>query len=355
MQATATNGATITPDPPIRATALPIPVMEMPGLKGLTGGMAYTNPAKTFRFQVPPDWSSPAPDPAQPTRIITRAPMNAAMLTIEEGMPPDNWQRLMPPTIAGLLDGAYRAANPTRMLQSVALTGVSGANDVGAPTYRFTYTGTDAGVPVTVERFVTLTFAGALTLTVTAPTDAYAALRPTVEGIVGSVVPLRLDAPTPAALAPVGGGASATKTLSGLGLTLPADWLPVPPPVAPPGVEYAAQSGDGMARLRVVRKTLPEGTTLNDAAATTATELRASARDYSTESEGANTINGARAVRVIYRATVDGRMIVGQSVTLLKGTTGYTIAVEVPAAQYDAREDDTRALFDRIEGSVTLP
>ncbi len=360
--ATATRPAATTATTPqtVPATATPAPapniaVPEVPGLRSSASGTPYTNPAMTFRFLVPPDWSSPAPEGPQNGRVTTRAPGNAATLTVEDGVAPEDWQRAAPPAVAATLDRQYRVTAPDRTLQTAVLTAVSGANDFGAPTYRLTYTGTESGAAVTVERFVMLTPVGAIITTVTAPAGGYGALRPTVEGIVGSVVPLKLDAPTPAALAPSGGTANLARTPSGFGVALPAGWMSTPAPMMPPGVEYAAQSADSAARLRVVRKTVSEKTTLNDASSTISGELKASAVGYSIESEGANTVNGARAVRVIYRATVGGREIVGQSITFLRCTTAYALFVEVPAAQYDMRQPETEMLFDRIGGSVVLP
>jgi hypothetical protein len=98
-----------------------------------------------------------------------------------------------------------------------------------------------------------------------------------------------------------------------------------------------------------------DGTKLTDFAATVAGELKATADDYEVDAEDTATIGGVRAVRNLYRATVGGGAVVGQSVALIKGTNGYVISVEVPAAQYDAKPDDAQALFDRIESSVTLP
>jgi hypothetical protein len=107
--------------------------------------------------------------------------------------------------------------------------------------------------------------------------------------------------------------------------------------------------------VRVVRKQITEGTTLNDFAATVAGELKATTSNYEIESEAMNTVGGARAVRNLYRATVGGRDVVGQSVALIKGASGYVVSVEVPAAQYDASPDDAQALFDRVESSIALP
>ncbi|HEY8293162.1 MAG TPA: hypothetical protein VIG44_11770, partial [Thermomicrobiales bacterium] len=98
-----------------------------------------------------------------------------------------------------------------------------------------------------------------------------------------------------------------------------------------------------------------ESTKLNDFAATIAGELKASSANYEVDAEGTNTIGGVRAVRNFYRATVGGKEVVGQSVALLKGSNGYVISVEAPAAQYDAKPDDAQALFDRIESSIMLP
>jgi hypothetical protein len=244
---------------------------------------------------------------------------------------------------------------PGLMLQSAVLTAVTGPLDAGLPTYRLTYRGAVNNVPTTVERFDILTFAGVIALTATGAPDAYTAQKSAVEGIVGSVVPLRLDAPTPAVLATSGTGGMPIRTLSGLALTLPKGWAAIPNPAAPPGIEYAAQSADGMQRVRVVRKTVANGTKLNDFAATIASELKASATAYEVESESAITINGTAAVSNLYRATLDGRQVVGQSVALIKNGAGYAVSIDVPAAQYDANPDDTQALFDRIESTITLP
>lgn len=334
---------------------MPVPVTETPGLKALAGGTMYTNPARTYRIDLPPGWTSPMPDPAMPGRVVTRAPQDAVTLTVEEGPAPDDWARLAPPVVAGILDAQYRKGTPEAVLQSATVTSVRGASDVGLPTYGFTYIGMMNGSPTTVERFVTLTFAGAITITATAAPDVAAVTRPAIEGIVGSLVPLKLDAPTPAALAPAQGGGSISRTPSGLGIVLPSGWASVAPPAAPPNVEYAAQGANGEQRVRVVRKPATAETKLNDLAATVAGELKTTASGYEVESEGTNTIGGARAVRNLYRATIDGREVVGQSVALIKGGNGYVISVEVPAAQYDAQPDDAQALFDRIESSVTLP
>lgn len=333
----------------------PVAVTETPGLKPLTGGTTYTNPAKTYQIDLPTGWSPPAPDPAKSGRIVTHAPNDALTLAVEEGPAPDDWMRLSPPVIAGTLDAAYRASAPDSTLQSAMLTGVRGVIDAGLPTYRFTYAGKVNGALTTVERFVTLTFAGAVTITATAASDAYPPLRPTVEGIVGSLVPLKLDVPTPAALAPTTGGGTVTHTPSRLGIVLPAGWTPVAPPTAPPSVEYLAQNASGDQRVRVVRKMVTESTKLNDFAATVSEELKASTSAYEVEAEGMNTIGGVRAVRNLYRATIGGKDVVGQSVALIKGSNGYVVSVEVPAAQYDAKPDDAQALFDRIESSVMLP
>ena len=347
VNVTGTPGATI--------AVTPVSVTETPGLKALAGGTTYTNAAKTYRIDVPPDWSPPAPDPAQPARVITRAPKDALTLTIEEGAAPDNWPRLTPQVIAGALDAAYRQNAPGSILQATTLTGVRGVNDAGLPTYHFVYSGTASGAPAIIERFVTLTLAGAITITTSAVPDADVALRATVEGIVGSLVPLRLDVPTPAALAPASGGGTVLRTPSGLSVALPTGWAAIASPAMPPGIEFAAQNASGDQRVRVIRKTVSEGTKLNDFAATVAGELKGTASAYEVEAEGMNTIGGAPAIRNLYRATIGGTAIVGQSVALIRGTSGYVVSVEVPAGQYDAKPDDVQALFDRIEGSVTLP
>ncbi|MGI8687048.1 MAG: hypothetical protein ACR2M3_00570 [Thermomicrobiales bacterium] len=343
------------PTPGSNTTAIPVPVIETPGLKPLAGGTTYTNPAKTYRITLPPDWTPPAPDPATPGRIVARAPNDAATLTIEEGPTPDNWTRLAPPAIAGMLDASYRQDAPGSTLQNVALTGIRGANDAGAPTYALTYLSNTGGSPATVERFVTLTFAGAIAITAIAAPDVARAMRPMVEGIVGSLVPLKLDAPTPAALAPPTGNGAVTRTPSGLGIVLPDGWATIAPPAMPPGVEFAAQSATGEQRVRVVHKQITDSTKLNDFAATVADELKATTENYEVDAEGTNTIGGARAVRNLYRATIGGKEVVGQSVALIKGSNGYVVSVEAPAAQYDANPDDTQALFDRVESSVVLP
>jgi hypothetical protein len=333
----------------------PVPVAETPGLQPLAGGTPYTNAAKTYRIDLPPGWTAPAPDPAKPGRVVARAPQDAATLTIEEGPTPDNWTSLAPPVVAALLDMAYRAGAPGSTLQRAALTSVRGASDVGLPTYDFVYTSGAGGSPMTVERFVTLTFAGAITVTATAAPAAATATRPAIEGIVGSLVPLKLDAPTPAALAPAAGTGALTRTPSGLGVVLPDGWAATAPPATPPGVEFAARSATGEQRVRVVRKQVTDSTKLTDFAATVAGELKASSANYEVDAEGTNTIGGVRAVRNLYRATVGGEEVVGQSVALIKGASGYVVSVEVPAAQYDAKPDDAQALFDRIESSVVLP
>jgi hypothetical protein len=332
-----------------------VPVTETAGLKPLANGTTFTNPAKTYRIDIPADWSPPAPDPAQASRILTRAPKDAVTLTIEEGTPPDDWTRLMPPAIAGILDAQYRANAPGSALQSAILTGIRGAIDNGLPTYHFIYASSVNGAPATVERFVTLTFAGAITITTTAAPEVATAMRPIVEGIVGSLVPLKLDAPTPAPLAPSSAAGAITRTPSGLGIVVPGGWAAIAVPAAPPGVEFAARSASGDQRVRVVHKAVAQGTKLTDFAATVAGELKATTDDYEVDAEDAHTIGGARAVRNLYRATIGGIAVVGQSVALIKGTNGYVISVEVPAAQYDAKMDDTQALFDQIESSVTLP
>ncbi len=336
-------------------TVIPISVTETSGLKPLASGTTYTNPTKTYRITLPPDWTPPAPDPAMPARIVSRAPKDAVIVTIEEGPTPDNWTRLAPPAIAGMLDTSYRKDAPGSMLQNVVLTGIRGVNDAGVPTYDLTYLSDASSSPMTVERFVTLTFAGAITITATAAPDVASATRPTVEGIVGSLVPLKLDAPTPAALAPTTGIGAVTHMPSGLGIVLPNGWAAVAPPASPPGVEFAAQNAMGEQRVRVVHKQVTDSTKLNDFAATIADEWKATASTYEVEAEGMNTIGGARAVRNLYRATVGGKEVVGQSVALIKGGNGYVISVETPAAQYDAKPDDAQALFDHIESSVTLP
>jgi hypothetical protein len=333
----------------------PIPVTEVPGLTGVEGGMVYTNPAQTWRVTVPADWSPPMPDAAKPGRVVTRAPKDAVTLTVEEIAAPDDWPRLQPPAIAAFLDTAYRNEAPGLTLQSATLTAVRGPLDAGLPTYRLTYRGMTSNAPITTERFVTLPPTGAIAITAAGAPDAYAALKTTVEGIVGSLVPLRLDAPTPAALASSGAGGMPVRTLSGLALTLPTGWAAIPSPAAPPGIEYAAQSADGMQRVRVVRKMLPNGTKLTDFAATIASELKASANPYEIESERAITINGVATVSNLYRATINGIAVVGQSVALLRNGVGYAVSVDVPAAQYDAKPDDAQALFDRIESSIRLP
>ena len=261
----------------------------------------------------------------------------------------------MPPAIAGILDAQYRANAPGSTLQSAVLTGIRGVIDNGLPTYHFIYASSANGAPATVERFVTLTFAGAITITATAAPDVAAAMRPTVEGIVGSLVPLKLDAPTPAPLAPSGGTGAVTRTPSGLGIALPNGWAAIAAPATPPGIEFAAQSAGGDQRVRIVHKALTDSTKLNDFAATVAGELKATTDGYEVDAEDTATIGGARAVRNLYRATVGGTAVVGQSVALIKGANGYVISVEVPAAQYDAKPDDAQALFDRIESSITLP
>ncbi len=353
---TLSPGATSVAGSPIAGSAVtPVPVTETPGLKAVAGGTTYTNPAKTYRIDLPPGWTPPMPDPATPGRIVTRASKDAVSLTVEEGPAPDDWARLAPPIVAGILDAAYRRDAPGSTLQNVALTGIRGVNDAGLPTYDFRYLNSTNGSPTAVERFVTLTFAGAITITVTAAPDVAEATRPAIEGIVGSLVPLKLDSPTPAALAPAQGGGSISRTPSGVGIVLPAGWASVAPPATPPNIEYAAQNANGEQRVRVVRKPATAETKLNDLAATVAGELKTAASGYEVESEGTNTIGGARAVRNLYRATIDGREVVGQSVALIKGGNGYVISVEVPATQYDTKPDDAQALFDRVESSVTLP
>ncbi|HEY7908148.1 MAG TPA: hypothetical protein VIC60_04710 [Thermomicrobiales bacterium] len=332
-----------------------VPVTETPGLKPLANGTTYTNPAKTYRIDIPADWSPPAPDPAQAGSIVTHAPKDAVTLTVEEGAPPDDWTRLMPPVIAGILDAQYRASAPGSMLQSAVLTGIRGVNDSGLPTYHFIYMSSANGAIATVERFVTLTFAGAITVTTIAASDVATAMRPTVEGIVGSLVPLKLDAPTPAPLAASGATGAITRTPSGLGIAVPSGWAAIAAPTTPPGIEFAARSASGDQRVRVVHKALTDSTKLTDFAATVAGELKATTDNYEIDAEDTATIGGARAVRNLYRATFGGVAVVGQSVALIKGANGYVISVEVPATQYDAKPDDAQALFDRIESSVTLP
>jgi len=349
------TAASATQPPANVSTITPVPVTETPGLKPLAGGATYTNSAKTYRVDLPPGWTTPAPDPAQTGRIVTKAPKDAVTLTIEEGPTPDNWMRLAPPVVAGLLDVAYRKEAPGSRLQSAVLTGIRGVNDAGLPTYDLTYASSVSGSPTTAERFVTLTFAGAITITVTAAPDVAIAMHPTIEGIVGSLVPLKLAVPTPAALAPTSGNGTITYTPSGLGIILPEGWATIAPPAMPPGVEFAAQSATGEQRLRVVRKQVADTTKLNDFAATIAGELKATASNYEVEAESMNTIGGTQAVRNLYRATVSGKDVVGQSIALIKGGNGYVVSVEAPAAQYDAKPDDTQALFDRVESSVTLP
>ncbi|MHB8648139.1 MAG: hypothetical protein ACYDAR_20350, partial [Thermomicrobiales bacterium] len=254
-----------------------------------------------------------------------------------------------------LLDAAYRNEAPGGTLQRAVLTGIRGVNDAGLPTYDLTYMSSTNGSPAIVERFITLTFAGAITITATAASDVSIAMHPTIEGIVGSLVPLKLDVPTPAALAPITGSGTITRTPSGLSIALPQGWAAIAPPTIPPGVEFAAQSATGEQRVRVVREHVATTTKLNDFAATVAGELKATTSAYEVEAESMNTVGGAQAVRNLYRATAGGKDVVGQSVALIKGGYGYVVSVEVPAAQYDATPDDAQALFDRIESSVTLP
>jgi len=369
----ATTGTTQTPRPvnatmPAPATVAkatqpvtPVSVTEVPplGADGPKGGMAYTNPMRTFRFVVPADWSPPMPEMGQTSRVVSRSPGNAVTLTVEESTPPDDWQRLPSATVAGTLDGIYRAANPSSSLQSAVLTGVRGQGDLGLTTYRFTYNATVNNAPVIVERFVTLAFTGGITTTATGARDAYNAAKPTVETIVGSLVPLKQDAPTPAALAPVTGSATASggaiKTSSGLGITLPMGWITAPTPMQPPGIEFLAQSADKTQTVRVIRKPLPEGMTLNDFASTGATEFKGITQGYDVDDEGENTVGGQRAVRVVYNAVVDNRPVEGQSVTFLRGGAGYIVMVEVPAPQYTDHQAESQSLFDRIESSVMLP
>lgn len=337
------------------ATTVSIPVTETPGLMPLTGGTTYTNPAKTYRIDFPPGWTPPIPDPTKAGRIVTHATKDAVTLTIEEGPTPDNWTALAPPAVAGLLDADYRKDAPGSVLQRTLLTGIRGASDAGLPTYDFTYTSNTSGSAATIERFVTLTFAGAITITTTAAPDIATATRPVIESIVGSLVPLKLDAPTPAALAPAVANGTITRTPSGLGIILPGGWAAITSPATPPGVEFAAQSATGDQHIRVVRKQITGSTKLTDFAATVAGELKATSANYEVDAEGTNTIGGVRAVRNLYRATVGGKDVVGQSVALLKGSNGYVISVELPAIQYDAKPDDAQALFDRIESSIMLP
>lgn len=349
------SGSSAVPTARGSVSVTPVPVAETPGLPPLAGGTTYTNPAKTYRIDLPPGWTTPSPDPAVPGRIVTRAPGDAVTLTIEEGPTPDNWTSLAPPVVAGLLDTAYRHDAPGSTLQRAALTAIRGASDTGLPTYEFTYASSAGASPATVERFVTLTFAGAITITATAAPNTAIATRPTVEGIVGSLVPLKLDAPTPAALAPTRGTGAITHTPSGLGIVLPSGWIAVTPPAIPPNVEFAARSANGEQHVRVVRTHVMKGTKLNDFAATATDELKAATSAYAVEAESINTIGGIPAIRNLYRATIVGNNVVGQSVALIKGGNGYVISVEMPAARYDAKPDDAQALFDRIESSVTLP
>ncbi len=349
----ASSSATQTPA--TSGAVTPVPVTETPGLKPLAGGTTYTNPMKTYRIDLPPGWTTPMPDLAAPGRVVARASLDAVALTIEEGPAPDDWARLQPPVVAGLLDAAYRKSAPGSTLQNVALTGIRGASDAGLPTYDFTYASSAGNSPSTVERFVTLTFAGAIIVTTTATPDVAAATRPAIEGIVGSLVPLKLDTPTPAVLAPPGRTGTVTRTPSGLGIMLPSGWAAIASPAMPPGVEFAALSVSGDQHVRIVRKQIADGTKLNDFAATVAGELKATTSNYEVEAEGVNIIGGARAVRNLYRARVVGQDVVGQSVALIKGSNGYVISVEAPAAQYDAKPDDVQTLFDQIESSITLP
>ncbi len=349
------SGSSAAQTPVTSGVVTPVPVTETPGLKSLAGGTTYTNPAKTYRIDLPPGWAPPMPDPAMPGRVITHASKDAETLTIEEGPAPDDWTRLAPPVVAGILDTSYRKGAPGSALQNVVLTGIRGASDAGLPTYDFTYANSAGNASTIVERFVTLTFAGAITVTAIAAPDVANATRPAVEGIVGSLVPLKLDAPTPAALAPPAGTGTITRTASGLGIAVPVGWVAIAPPATPPNVEFVAQSASGDQRVRIVRKQITESTKLNDFAATVAGELKAVTGNYEVEAEGMNTIGGVRTVRNLYRATIGGNDVVGQSVALIKGGNGYVISVEVPAAQYDATPDNAQALFDRIESSVTLP
>lgn len=336
--------------------ASPVPVKEVPALPAASvmGGTSYTNPAMTFRFTVPPLWSSPVPD-GPPTRVVARSPGAAVTLVVEDSTPPDDWRRLPPATVAGVLDAEYRAANPGQTLQTAVLTGVNGEGGLGLSTYRLTYSANN----MATERFVVLTFAGAVSVTASGATDAYMMAKGTVEAIVGSLSPLKRDAPTPAALAPVTGGTAsatgATRTPSGLALTLPTGWKMIVTPPQPPGVEFLATSADGQQSVRVIRKSVGSGVTLNDFAATAATEFKASTQGYDVEGEGENTVGGQRAVRVLYSGVVGGRPVEGQSVTLVRGDVGYVVMVEVPATQYADNEAEAQALFDRIGGSVMLP
>ncbi|MCA1725269.1 MAG: hypothetical protein LC748_13670, partial [Thermomicrobia bacterium] len=216
-QESATATAVIA-SPPITSASRTVPgvvsvaVTETPGLPPLTGGASYTNPAKTYRIDLPPGWTPPAPDPSMAGRVVTRAPQDAVTVTIEEGPTPDNWTSLAPPTVAGLLDAAYRKDAPGSTLRTAILTSIRGASDVGLPTYDFTYLNSASGSPLTIERFITLTFAGAVTITARAAPAVAATTRSTIEAIVGSLVPLKLDAPTPAALAPTSGTGAITRT-----------------------------------------------------------------------------------------------------------------------------------------------
>ncbi len=352
---TAATMATTGAVPPAPRAASPVPVMDAKPLPAtaVMGGTAYTNPTMTFRFAVPPGWSPPMPD-GPPTRIAMRSPGNAVTLTVEESTPPDDWRRLPPANVAGLLDAAYRAATPGAALQTAVITGIQGEG-IGLTTYRLTY----AAGGATTERFVVLTFAGAVSVTATGATDAYATTRGTVEGIVGSLVPLKRDAPTPAPLAARADATSAPtgtmRTPSGLALALPTGWRMVATPMQPPGVEFAATSADGQQSVRVIRKAISGGLTLDDFAATAAAEFRAVAQGYDVDDEGENTVGGQRAVRALYSAVVGGRPVQGQSVAVVKGAVGYIIMVEVPAPQYLTNETEGQALFDRIGGSVMLP
>ena len=94
---------------------------------------------------------------------------------------------------------------------------------------------------------------------------------------------------------------------------------------------------------------------MSQVAATIASELKSSASAYEIEAESAITINGVAAVSNLYRATLDGKQVVGQSVALMRNGVGYAVSVEVPAAQYDANPDDVQTIFDRIESTIRLP
>ncbi|MHB8647942.1 MAG: hypothetical protein ACYDAR_19345, partial [Thermomicrobiales bacterium] len=83
-----------TPAPATTPAVPAIPVTETPGLKPLVGGMTYTNPAKTYRIDLPSGWMTPAPDPAHPGRVVTKAPKDAVTMTIEEDPTPNDWTGL---------------------------------------------------------------------------------------------------------------------------------------------------------------------------------------------------------------------------------------------------------------------